>query len=134
MVSSCWWSASITAKNGAALAEIASRRDYVRPEILEDDTLDIRSGRHPVVEAALPDPFVPNDSVMDTQGQQVLDFSLDEVREARLVPQIDFKGRRDAPAEGMQEQAAQAQAAQQRHDGPRPALHTQDETHDGGQD
>lgn len=68
------------------------------------------------------------------QGQQVLDFGLDEVREARLVPQIDFKGRRDAPAEGMQEQAAQAQAAQQRHDGPRPALHTQDETHDGGQD
>lgn len=56
----------------AALAEIASRRDYVRPEILEDDTLDIRSGRHPVVEAALSDPFVPNDSVMDTESQQVL--------------------------------------------------------------
>ena len=56
----------------AALAEIASRRDYVRPEIVEDDSLDIRSGRHPVVEAALPDPFVPNDGLMDTQAQQVL--------------------------------------------------------------
>jgi ribosome maturation factor RimP len=28
--------------------------------------------------------------------QQVLDFSLDEVREARLVPVVDFKGRRSA--------------------------------------
>jgi ribosome maturation factor RimP len=28
---------------------------------------------------------------------KVLDFSLDEVREARLVPVIDFKGRRFAP-------------------------------------
>ena len=30
-------------------------------------------------------------------GGQVLDFSLDEVREARLVPVLDFKGRRFAP-------------------------------------
>lgn len=56
----------------AGFAEVASRRDYVRPEILEDDTLDIRSGRHPVVEAALPDPFVANDCIMDTEAQQVL--------------------------------------------------------------
>lgn len=56
----------------AALAEVASRRDYVRPEIVEEDTLNISSGRHPVVEAALSDPFVPNDSILDTQGQQVL--------------------------------------------------------------
>ena len=28
---------------------------------------------------------------------KVLDFSMDEVREARLVPVIDFKGRRSAP-------------------------------------
>jgi len=34
--------------------------------------LDIRSGRHPVVEAALPEPFVPNDCVLDTETQQVL--------------------------------------------------------------
>jgi ribosome maturation factor RimP len=30
----------------------------------------------------------------DTDGDLVLDFSLDEVREARLVPMVDFKGRR----------------------------------------
>ena len=33
----------------------------------------------------------------DVKGEQALDFSLDEVREARLVPVIDFKGRRFAP-------------------------------------
>jgi ribosome maturation factor RimP len=32
------------------------------------------------------------------RGEQALDFSLDEVRDARLVPVIDFKGRRFAPA------------------------------------
>jgi DNA mismatch repair protein MutS len=42
------------------------------PEIVEDATLDIRSGRHPVVEAASKEPFVPNDCVMDTEAQQVL--------------------------------------------------------------
>lgn len=38
-------------------------------------------------------------------AQQALDFSLDEVREARLVPVVDFKGRRGAVAEDRQEQA-----------------------------
>lgn len=56
----------------ASLAEVASRRDYIRPELVEDEILDIRSGRHPVVEAAINDPFVPNDNVMDSQSQQVL--------------------------------------------------------------
>jgi ribosome maturation factor RimP len=32
------------------------------------------------------------------KGEQALDFSLEEVREARLVPVVDFKGRRFAPA------------------------------------
>jgi len=33
----------------------------------------------------------------DGNGEQALDFSLEEVREARLVPVVDFKGRRFAP-------------------------------------
>lgn len=33
----------------------------------------------------------------DGKGEQALDFALDEVREARLVPVLDFKGRRFAP-------------------------------------
>lgn len=35
----------------------------------------------------------------DGKTDQALDFSLDEVREARLVPVVDFKGRRAAPVE-----------------------------------
>lgn len=34
----------------------------------------------------------------DGMGDQALDFSLEEVRESRLVPVLDFKGRRFAPA------------------------------------
>jgi ribosome maturation factor RimP len=34
----------------------------------------------------------------DAKADQALDFSLEEVREARLVPVLDFKGRRFAPA------------------------------------
>jgi DNA mismatch repair protein MutS len=56
----------------AGLAEVASRRDYVRPEIVEEPILDIRSGRHPVVESSLDAPFVPNDCVMDPENQQVI--------------------------------------------------------------
>ncbi len=45
----------------AALAEVASRRQYTRPVITEGDQLLIRSGRHPVVEATSSG-FVPNDT------------------------------------------------------------------------
>lgn len=43
----------------AALAEVAVVRQYVRPEIAEEDQLVIEAGRHPVVEAQ--GTFVPND-------------------------------------------------------------------------
>lgn len=53
----------------AALAEIAAVRDYVRPVLDEGDTLDIRDGRHPVVEVMLAEAsetgFVPNDLCLD---------------------------------------------------------------------
>jgi DNA mismatch repair protein MutS len=46
----------------AALADAAARYDYVRPEVTEDGALDIRDGRHPVVERFLEEErFVPND-------------------------------------------------------------------------
>jgi DNA mismatch repair protein MutS len=46
----------------AALAETAAKQDYIRPEVTEDTTLDIRDGRHPVVELFLEgERFVPND-------------------------------------------------------------------------
>lgn len=45
----------------------------------------------------------------DGKTDQALDFSLDEVREARLVPVVDFKGRRVAPAGAPADAAAPGQ-------------------------
>lgn len=47
-----------------SLAETAVRRDYVRPDVLEEDRLEITSGRHAVVEAQ-EGLFVPNDLHLD---------------------------------------------------------------------
>ncbi len=50
----------------AALAEVAVRNNYVRPEVDEGLVLDIRGGRHPVLEQVLgPGGFVPNDAYLD---------------------------------------------------------------------
>jgi DNA mismatch repair protein MutS len=46
----------------SALAEVAIRNRYVRPELTDDNMLEIDDGRHPVVEKTLRDePFTPND-------------------------------------------------------------------------
>ena len=46
----------------AALAEVAAREGYAKPEIIDEFTLDIGGGRHPVVERMMPrDKFIPND-------------------------------------------------------------------------
>jgi len=51
-----------------ALAEVAVRHNYVRPLLNEGDTIDIRAGRHPVVERALPPgSFVPNDTYLSNR-------------------------------------------------------------------
>jgi DNA mismatch repair protein MutS len=56
----------------AALAEAARANGYTRPAIEESLRLAIREGRHPVVERALGGRFVPNDTLMDGAGDQVL--------------------------------------------------------------
>lgn len=53
-------------------AEIAERNDYCRPECDDSLNLDIRDGRHPVVEQLLEHDFIANDTVADGQEQQVL--------------------------------------------------------------
>ncbi|HON59537.1 MAG TPA: DNA mismatch repair protein MutS [Smithella sp.] len=56
-----------------ALAEVAEKYHYTCPEIDEDDVIDIRDGRHPVVEAALTkEGFVPNDCLMDLRDNRLL--------------------------------------------------------------
>jgi DNA mismatch repair protein MutS len=56
----------------ATFADRAMTLRYVRPEMSDDDVLDIRDGRHPVIET-LEDAerFVPNDTYLDTREQQV---------------------------------------------------------------
>lgn len=50
----------------ASFAEIAAMRKYIRPELCEDPILDIRDGRHPVVESSIQsERFVPNDAVFE---------------------------------------------------------------------
>ncbi len=57
-----------------ALAEVAARHGYVRPVVDESDVVDVREGRHPVVERALPggERFVPNDAYLDGEGSRLV--------------------------------------------------------------
>ncbi len=51
-----------------SLATVASQRGYVRPVVNDGDVIDIKDGRHPVVEASLRDSlFVPNDTYLNTK-------------------------------------------------------------------
>src|SRR5262245_46788057 len=57
----------------AGLAEVAVRHNYTRPELDDGPTVEIREGRHPVVERTLRDDlFVPNDAHMDSNEAQVV--------------------------------------------------------------
>ncbi len=50
----------------AALADVAERNEYVRPHLTDEPNLEIRGGRHPVVEqTAERESFIPNDVVLD---------------------------------------------------------------------
>jgi DNA mismatch repair protein MutS len=58
-----------------SLAEVARRDDWVRPELSDGLELEIRAGRHPVVERVLQAQgaaFVPNDSALDPSATRVL--------------------------------------------------------------
>jgi DNA mismatch repair protein MutS len=49
----------------ACFAERARSLDLVRPELVDEPGIEIEDGRHPVVEAVLEDPFIPNDVHLD---------------------------------------------------------------------
>ncbi|NLJ84977.1 MAG: DNA mismatch repair protein MutS [Firmicutes bacterium] len=56
-----------------SLAHVAVVRRYCRPAITEDTVIDIKAGRHPVVEAMLPaGQFVPNDVYLDNETSQLI--------------------------------------------------------------
>ncbi|HEX8565113.1 MAG TPA: DNA mismatch repair protein MutS [Pyrinomonadaceae bacterium] len=56
----------------AALSETASRRNFVRPVLHDGDEIEIKDGRHPVVEAFLNEPFVPNDLYLNNSTDRLL--------------------------------------------------------------
>jgi DNA mismatch repair protein MutS len=56
----------------ASLAEIAARRRYQKPSLHDGDELEIKGGRHPVIEAIGDTPFVPNDLFMNGSTERLL--------------------------------------------------------------
>lgn len=57
-----------------SFASVAKERNYVRPEINEGFALDIKDGRHPVIEEQLPigEAYIANDVYLDNTTQQVM--------------------------------------------------------------
>lgn len=56
----------------AALAETAANRNYVRPVLHDGDEIEIKNGRHPVVEVAVRESFVPNDIYLNNSTDRLL--------------------------------------------------------------
>ncbi len=56
----------------ASLALVAERNNYVRPKINEKGVIDIKEGRHPVVEQMIPnDMFISNDTYLDDKKHRI---------------------------------------------------------------
>ena len=57
-----------------SFATVAQENKYIRPVLADDDVLDIRQGRHPVIEKQLPigEPYIANDVHLDTETQQII--------------------------------------------------------------
>ena len=57
-----------------SFANVARENNYIRPVIEDNDVLDIRQGRHPVIEKQLPigEKYIANDVMLDSTSQQVI--------------------------------------------------------------
>ena len=57
-----------------SFATVSADYRYIRPEVADDDVLDIRQGRHPVIERQLPlgETYVANDVYLDSDTQQII--------------------------------------------------------------
>ena len=58
----------------SCFALVAKRNNYVRPQINDSYVLDIKGGRHPVIEQQLPpgEEYVANDLLLDNENQQIM--------------------------------------------------------------
>jgi len=57
-----------------SFAQIAQENKYIRPNIIDSDVLDIKAGRHPVIEKQLPigENYIANDVHLDNKSQQII--------------------------------------------------------------
>jgi DNA mismatch repair protein MutS len=55
-----------------SLAETATKRNYIAPVLHDGDEIEIKAGRHPIVEAYLKDSFVPNDIYLNNSTDRLL--------------------------------------------------------------
>ncbi len=56
-----------------SFAEVAEENNYIKPNVNNSETIDIKEGRHPVVEKVLESElFVSNDTYIDTEDEQLL--------------------------------------------------------------
>ncbi len=57
-----------------SFATVSAENNYVRPVLNDSRVLDIKNGRHPVIEKQLPagESYVPNDLTLDTEDQQII--------------------------------------------------------------
>jgi DNA mismatch repair protein MutS len=57
-----------------SFAKVSAENKYIRPEVTEDNTIDIKNGRHPVIEKQLPagENYIANDVFLDSESQQVI--------------------------------------------------------------
>ena len=57
-----------------SFANVARENNYIRPVIEDNDVLDIRQGRHPVIEKQLPigEKYIANDVMLDSTSQQII--------------------------------------------------------------
>ena len=57
-----------------SFTNVAQEYKYIRPKVNESDVIDIKNGRHPVIERQLPldEPYIANDVYLDNDKQQIL--------------------------------------------------------------
>lgn len=57
-----------------SFAKVAESNHYIRPDVNETEVIDIKAGRHPVIEKQLPlgEPYIANDVYLDDEKQQVI--------------------------------------------------------------
>jgi len=55
-----------------SFAQVAAEYNYAKPEIAKDGRIEIKNGRHPVVERSIKDRFIPNDALLNAADDRLL--------------------------------------------------------------